>query len=112
MDQVNSKLAAEGLGRRVHAHWRGDRDRQSFRHASILPVAETAILTAPLAANDVRRDFLRARLVIEAGRPTVTPVRSQDSSLLSMLAEANALIVRKEFATAAASGDAVEIIRL
>jgi molybdopterin molybdotransferase len=86
--------------------------RAMLGRADVLPVAETAVLGAPLAANDLRRDFLRARLVVEAGRPTVTPVRSQDSSLLSMLAVANALIIRKEFAVAATAGDVVEVIRL
>jgi molybdopterin molybdotransferase len=86
--------------------------RAMLGRAEVLPVAETAILMAPLAANDMRRDFLRARLVIENGRPTVTPVGSQDSSLLSMLAQANALIIRKEFAVAAKVGDPVEVIRL
>ncbi|PKR88767.1 molybdopterin molybdenumtransferase MoeA [Pleomorphomonas diazotrophica] len=78
----------------------------------VLPVAETAIVTAPLRANDMRRDFLRARLSVEAGRLIVTPVANQDSALLSMIAAANALIVRREFAPAAEIGEAVDIIRI
>ncbi|MBS1180493.1 MAG: moeA [Proteobacteria bacterium] len=80
--------------------------------ADVLPVSETAVLTAPLGPNDVRRDFLRARLAVEAGRLVVTPATSQDSSLLSKIAAANALIVRREFATAADAGEEVEILRI
>lgn len=86
--------------------------RAMLGRADVLPVAETAILTAPLGANDMRRDFQRARLAVEAGRLAVTPAISQDSSLLSMIAAANALIVRREFAPAATVGDEVEILRI
>jgi molybdopterin molybdotransferase len=78
----------------------------------VLPVVETAVLAVPLGANDLRRDFLRARLTVEAGRLTVAPVARQDSSLLSMIAAANALIVRQEFAPAASAGEEVEVLRI
>lgn len=86
--------------------------RAMLGRADVLPETETAVLTAPLRANDMRRDFLRARLSVEAGRLTVTPVANQDSSLLSMIAAANALIVRREFAPPAEVGDSVEMLRL
>ncbi len=78
----------------------------------VLPMIETATLAAPLKANDFRRDFLRGRLTIVDGLLTVTAVASQDSSLLSMIAAADALIIRREHAPAAAAGDRVEIIRI
>ncbi|PIO98692.1 gephyrin-like molybdotransferase Glp [Pleomorphomonas carboxyditropha] len=86
--------------------------RAMLGRADVLPDHETAVLTAPLRANDMRRDFLRARLAVEAGRLTVTPVARQDSSLLSMLAQANALIVRREFAPAADAGEEVAVVRV
>ncbi len=86
--------------------------RAMLGRADVLPTPETAVLTAPLRANDMRRDFLRARLAVEAGRLAVTPVANQDSSLLSMIAAANALIIRPEHAPEATAGDEVEILRI
>ena len=80
--------------------------------ADVLPDFETAILTTSLRANDMRRDFLRAHLAVDAGRLSVTPVASQDSSLLSMIAAANALIVRREWAPAADAGEQVDVVRI
>ncbi|QMW21775.1 molybdopterin molybdotransferase MoeA [Sandaracinobacteroides saxicola] len=73
-----------------------------------LPFTETARLTAPLPANGDRRDHLRATL----GPDGVTPAPRQDSSMLTILATADALIVRPENAPAAGIGEAVHIIRL
>jgi molybdopterin molybdotransferase len=46
------------------------------------------------------------------GLALVTPVRSQDSSLLSVLAEANCLLIRLPNAPAAAQGELVTILPL
>ncbi|WP_370678289.1 gephyrin-like molybdotransferase Glp [Pleomorphomonas sp. PLEO] len=86
--------------------------RAMLGRADVLPSVEKAILKAPLRPNDMRRDFLRARLAVDAGRLVVTPVASQDSSLLSMIAAANALIVRREFAPAVEAGDEVDVLRI
>ena len=86
--------------------------RAMLGRADVLPDLETAILTTPLRANDRRRDFLRARLAVDAGRLVATPLASQDSSLLSMIAAANALIVRRELAPAANAGEQVEVLRI
>ena len=82
--------------------------RAAIHHAS-----ETALLGRPVAANDLREDYLRARL--EMGRDgvlTATPVDHQDSSLLGNLAAARALVIRPPFAPAAAAGSPCSFLRL
>jgi molybdopterin molybdotransferase len=79
------------------------------------PMSEERVARAgvPLAANGPRQHYMRATL-----RPTkdclaeVTPVRSQDSSLLSPLATADCLIVRPINAPAVAAGVIVRILAL
>ena len=74
---------------------------------------ETAQLGRDLAANDLREDYLRARLERRAdGALIATGVNHQDSSLLGNLAAARALIVRAPFAPAARAGSVCEILRL
>ena len=74
---------------------------------------EAALLGRDIAANDVREDYLRARLEErEDGVLIATPVDSQDSSLLANLAAARALVVRSPFAPAAKSGTPCVILRL
>jgi molybdopterin molybdotransferase len=74
---------------------------------------ETALLGRDIGANDVREDYLRARLEKrDDGSLIATPITKQDSSLLANLAAAQALVVRPPFAPAAKAGAAVEILRL
>lgn len=74
---------------------------------------EAAMLGSDVSANDVREDYLRARVHVDsAGRAVATPVQSQDSSLLGAMAFADALVVRPPFAAAAAQGTPCEILRL
>jgi molybdopterin molybdotransferase len=74
---------------------------------------ETALLGGDVAANDVREDYLRARLKKRAdGSLIATPVTRQDSSLLAYLSQANALVIRPPFAPAGAAGSPCEILRL
>jgi len=81
--------------------------------ATIHHVRETASLGRNVAANDLREDYLRARLEQRAdGTSIATPVDHQDSSLLGNLAAARALVIRPPFAPAAASGSACDILRL
>ena len=82
--------------------------RKTIHHAQ-----ETALLGRNLAANDLREDYLRARLEVRAdGALIATPVDHQDSSLLGNLAAARALVIRPPFAPAAAAGAACTILRL
>jgi molybdopterin molybdotransferase len=77
------------------------------------PPQSTAILGAPVRANDKRADHLRATVDTDsAGRIVVTPFPVQDSAMLRRLALADALIVREPHAPALPEGAEVRIIRL
>ena len=68
---------------------------------------------AALEANGPRQHYMRA--IVRRGpdgAEEVMPVRSQDSSLLSALAEADALIVRAPDAPAAPAGASVPVLML
>ena len=70
-------------------------------------------ISAPLAENDRRADFLRASLEADAdGRISVRPFPVQDSSMLATLALADALVLRAPFAPALPAGAEVEAIIL
>ncbi|CAN5512877.1 molybdopterin molybdotransferase MoeA [soil metagenome] len=76
-------------------------------------VVERAVLGRDLPANDLRQDYLRARLAPGSdGLPVATSVGAQDSSLVANLAAADALIVRPPHATAAPAGSPCNILRL
>src|SRR5215475_1806648 len=82
--------------------------RKTIHHAR-----ETALLGRDIGANDVREDYLRARLEErDDGTLIATPVNHQDSSLLANLAAAQALVIRAPFAPAAKAGTPCEILRL
>ena len=77
------------------------------------PPTTTAILGAPLAANDWRADHLRASLTTDAsGRLTATAFGVQDSAMLRRLANADALILRAPHAPPLEAGAEIPIIRL
>jgi molybdopterin molybdotransferase len=89
----------------------------ALRRLQGLPAAPApkmrAIAGAPLRANDHRADHLRATLsTAPDGTLVATPFTRQDSAMLSLLSEADCLLLRPPHATAAALGDAVEIILL
>ena len=73
-----------------------------------------ARLARPWPANDQREDYLRAALILDAagGMPEASPFALQDSSLVSVLQQADCLVIRPPFAPAAAAGEACEIIDL
>lgn len=72
---------------------------------------ETAVLAAPLAANGPRDHYIRAHAVAGPdGRRHVTPFPDQDSSLVSVMAAANALIGRPPHAAAAKVGEVVTVL--
>lgn len=71
-----------------------------------------AVLGAPVAANDQRQDYLRATIRREDGRAIATPSAVQDSSMLRVMAEAGALILRTPFAPAAEAGEPCQILSL
>ena len=72
-----------------------------------------ATLASDLAENDRRQDYLRAVLTYDAdGRPVVTPAKKQDSSMISVYAGANALVVRPPFDPPKTAGDPVMALPL
>lgn len=78
---------------------------------SALP-REVAALGRDISANGPRSHYMRAKLTIVDGTLTCTPETRQDSSLLSVLSRADALMVRAPNDPARATGDGVEFIRL
>jgi molybdopterin molybdotransferase len=76
------------------------------------PRLETARLAMPMPANGGREHWARARLSAEDGLVLARPLADQDSSLVSVFAEADALIRRPVGAPASAAGDVVDILRL
>jgi molybdopterin molybdotransferase len=72
-----------------------------------------ARLGCDLGSNDERQDYLRATLGRDdAGQPLATPFGKQDSSMMSLLAGADCLVIRPPYAPPARAGDQVEIIAL
>jgi molybdopterin molybdotransferase len=70
-------------------------------------------LTKCMPANGIRQHYARAILgTAPDGTPTASPVRSQDSSLLSPLAEAGALVVQPPNTPAWPAGTSVEALLL
>jgi molybdopterin molybdotransferase len=77
------------------------------------PAAEPVRLGAPLPANDIREDYVRASLLTEVdGAWLAHPYAAQDSGMISRLAQADALIIRPPFEPACAVGETVPAIRL
>ncbi len=58
------------------------------------PTPRQAILGCDVDANGPRTHYMRARLAAGDGLPLITPFDRQDSSLLSILASADALLIR------------------
>lgn len=86
--------------------------RLSGRADLTLPV-EQARLGRDLAANDEREEYMRATLTPGSGGTLIaTPCANQDSSLLTPLARADALLIRPVFAPAAPAGEVCNIIRV
>lgn len=72
-----------------------------------------ARLAVSLKQNDQREDYMRASLSRSPdGELIANPFESQDSSLVTVLARADCLIVRPPFAPAASKDDTVEILPL
>jgi molybdopterin molybdotransferase len=71
-----------------------------------------ARLAGMLPVNAARQDYLRARLEWRDGVCWARPFAQQDSSMLKRFSEAQALIVRKPHAPAAADGAPIDILLL
>jgi molybdopterin molybdotransferase len=87
--------------------------RKLSGRADIHHARATALLGRDVVANDLREDYLRARLEMrEDGALIATPVNHQDSSLLANLSAARALVIRAPFAPKAEAGSPCDILRL
>ncbi len=73
---------------------------------------ESAVLAADIPPNDVREEYMRARLKERDGQLFATPFPVQDSSMTAVLAQSDCLIIRPANAPQMASGSACTIIRL
>lgn len=71
-----------------------------------------ARLTADLSREGKRQHYLRARLTAGEELPAITPFDRQDSSLLSVLSNANALLVRSPDDPERKAGEMVSFIPL
>jgi molybdopterin molybdotransferase len=77
------------------------------------PETVPARLAVDLPGNDMRQDYMRATLAPSSdGLPLVTPFPRQDSSMVRVLAQAQALVVRPPFAPPAAAGSLVQVMTL
>lgn len=76
------------------------------------PDLRPAELGQPMPANDSRRDYVRATVALGPRGLVATPFSVQDSSMLSILAAANALVVRAPNAPAAEIGDRCQVLML
>jgi molybdopterin molybdotransferase len=77
--------------------------------------AEPAILGADMPTNGIRRDYLRARLLPPnsgSALPVAEPHAMQDSSMLAILAQSDALLIREPHAPAAKVGEPCRILKL
>src|SRR3989338_6139284 len=76
------------------------------------PQTRRARLGSDQPANGPRTHFMRARLSVVDGAPTVTPFERQDSALLSILTEADALLIRPVNDAPRRASDMVDYIPL
>jgi molybdopterin molybdotransferase len=74
---------------------------------SPVPQPRKATLTTDLPPNGPRAHYMRARLVPGDGLPAIAPFDRQDSALLSILGQADALLIRPIDAPACRAGDTV-----
>lgn len=81
--------------------------------AGDLPSTVPARLAVDVKVNDTREDYVRAKLVRgPQGSLTVEPHAVQDSSMLSVLAWSDALLVRPAHDPARKAGDVVQVVDL
>ncbi len=75
-----------------------------------LPRTRRAALAEAMPANGIRSHYMRARL--SGDLATITPHANQDSALLSVLCQSDALLIRPVGDPARAAGDSVEYLPL
>jgi molybdopterin molybdotransferase len=86
--------------------------RAMLGHSAPAPQARMARLTVDLPPNGPRAHYMRARLTQSDGLPDIAPFDRQDSALLSILGQADALLIRPIEAPACRAGDTVSYLPL
>lgn len=76
------------------------------------PQVQSARLGSDQPANGARAHYMRARLSLADGQPCITPFARQDSALLSILTEADALLIRPIHDPARKAGDRMDFIAI
>ncbi len=76
------------------------------------PRYRRAILAAANGPNGPRAHYMRAKLIEAEGLPSITPFDRQDSALMGVLAQADALLVRPANDSAQKAGALVEYLPL
>lgn len=76
------------------------------------PRPRKALLAIDLPANGPRAHYMRARLIQGDALPGIAPFDRQDSALLSILGQADALLIRPVEAPACRAGDTVDYLPL
>jgi len=84
----------------------------AFQGRPSSPALRPARLLAPLPANGPREHWMRARLVTDGDGEAVEAFLDQDSSLVRVFSEADALLRRLPGARAAAAGESVATLPL
>lgn len=77
---------------------------------SPLPIGVPLPAATDLPENGPRQHYMRARLIGEAGSRMVDPAVSQDSSLATVLAQCDGLIIRAPKAKAVSAGELVSFL--
>ncbi|MCG8270506.1 molybdopterin molybdotransferase MoeA [Aquamicrobium sp. NLF2-7] len=72
----------------------------------------TAMLGAPVSANDHRQDFVRAAIEERDGQLIATPFGVQDSSMLRTMAASGGLVIRAPFQPASEIGDPCQLMMI
>ena len=78
--------------------------------SAVAPVLMRARLGADVDANGPRAHYMRSRLSDAEGQPSITPFDRQDSALLSILGEADALLIRPLGDVARQAGEMVDYL--
>lgn len=76
----------------------------------IAPQTRRAVLAQDIPANGPRTHYMRARLSPGPGLPRITPFDRQDSALLTILTEADALMIHAKDGPALPAGTEVEYL--
>ncbi|SCX01556.1 Molybdopterin molybdenumtransferase [Agrobacterium sp. DSM 25558] len=86
---------------------------QKLSHRPIAPRETIARTATTLKANDIRQDYLRARIIAhENGQPIVEAFTKQDSAMMKIMAQSDCLIVRAPFAEELEAGGECVVVRL